>query len=342
MKRFICILAACLLLLGTLTGCSEKADYAIKVGDRTVSENDYYRTVMLLRSNYLSAEDAEDSAEFWTEPLEDDSTTSEAFVDFINEYLIEKKLYSVQFDKLGLSFSESEESTIQNAIAEAVESAGGMSAFTATLTEANYTYEEYLEEIYDSTRKSKVLVHYFGEDGEDPVSLQDIKDYYNVHNALVKIVYVLKVDKETGEALDTEGLAAAKEKAEDAYEAATRPSDTDLFGDVIEIFSASTADQGNGIVISDDGSYDEKISNAALDLEVGEVTLLDMETAYMVIKRYDGTADDVFTATMQQTTLETIRADEIEELLEQWEEETSIKINKKITKKYRPEKLVGQ
>lgn len=342
--RLIAVFLILLLSLSLLAGCKkDQADYAIRVGDRTVSENDYYRNVALLRSNYLAAdEDAEDTVDYWTEPMDDDSTVSEVFVDYINEYLITAKLYAVQFDQLGLSFSEKEESTIQNALSDTIESIGGMSEFNSYLSQLNYTYEEYLEEIYDSAKKSKVLAYYFGEDGEDPVSLQDIKDYYNVHNARIKVVYVLKVDGDTGEALSDEDLAAAKQKAQDALTAATTPSDTDTFGDVIEIYSDAQLSQDDGIVISDDGSYTDEITDAVMELEVGEVTMLDLDSAYMIIKRYDGTSDEVFTATLQQSTLETIRADEIEDMLEQWESAADIKINKKITKKYAPEKLIEE
>lgn len=347
MKKYTRPIAAILVMLlslSLLAACKkEKADYAIKVGDHTVSENDYYRNSLLLRSNYLAAdEDAEDTEEYWTEPMEDDATVSQVFVDYINEYLITAKLYAQQFDNLGLSFSEKEESTIQNALSDTIESIGGMSEFNSYLSKLHYTYEEYLEEVYDSTKKSKVLSYYFGEDGEDPVSLQDIKDYYNVHNALIKVVYVLKVDSDTGEALSDTDLAAAKQKAQDALTAATTASDTDTFGDVIEVYSEANISQDDGLVISDDGTYTDEITDAVLELEVGEVTLLDLDTAYMIIKRYDGTADDVFTATQQQATLEAIRADEIEEMLAQWKEATDIKINTKITKKYAPEKLIEE
>ena len=69
--------------------------------------------------------------------------------------------------------------------------------------------------------------------------------------------------------------------------------------------------------------------------------LLDLDTAYMVIKRYDGTAEDGFTTTLQQATLEEIRAEEIDELLTLWKDEAKIKINHKLIKKYRPENTVG-
>ncbi len=336
MKKSIISILLCLMLL--LTGCSSKADYAIKVGDRTVTENDYYRTMTLLRTNYLSSDsEASDTKEYWNSTVDTGETLSDAMVEVVQEHLIENKLYAVQFDNLGLTFTESEESTIQSAISETVNSFGSMSKFNEYLQSTNYTYDEFLEEQYDLTKKSKVLSYYYGADGKDPVKLQDIKDYYNVHNALIKMATVLKVDDETGEELSDSELKEATQKAEDAYSAAVTPADTDTFEDVIAVYSYYSGDTESFVV--NETNTEETVLAQILELKVGEVLKLETDDCYYIIKRYDGTAEDVFTATMQLETLETIRADEIEAMLEEWEENTTVKINKKVVKKYRPEKM---
>lgn len=339
MKKAISLVLCLALTLSCLAGCSgSKETYAIKVDDLTVTENDYYRNVVNLRYRYISGLGEEDTVALWTDEMEDGATMSEVFVDYINDYLISGKLYARQFDELGLSFSETEESTITRVLSEATDEAGGMSALTEQLEEEGYTYEEYLTEIYDSAKKTKVLSYYFGEEnGLKPVSSQDIKDYYNVHNARVKTIILMKIDTSTGEALADDELKEVKQKAQDAYDSAIAPSETDQFDELIALYSEDTSSKGDGIVISDSGDYDETLTDAALALEVGEVKLLDLESGYIILKRYDGTADSVFTAAMRQSVLETIRADEIEALIAEWKEAAEIKINTKITKKYRPE-----
>lgn len=339
MKRLTAFLTLCLLLLG-LAGCKkEEYSFAIKVGELEVSENDYYRNVMLLRNNYLAAEQATDSKEFWGKTDSAGTTHSKAFTEALKDYLIEAKLYASQFDKLGLALSEEEDAHIRQTLSEQVEAAGGMSAFTASIEKSYYTYDEFVREIYDSAKMRKVLDHYFGEKGERPLSNQDIKDYYNVHNARVHIAYVLTIDNSTGEPLDEAGQKAAKEKAQAAYEAAIRPSDSDTFGDVIEIFSAVNDKNGNETIISDT-NYEEKIYKPILELEVGEVALLETEIGYMIAKRYDGTADDFFTVSMKYDTLTTIRAQEIELLLTQWKEDFKITVNHDMISKHAPENYV--
>ena len=339
MKKSIVAILLCLLLL--LSGCGSKADYAIKVGDRTVTENDYYRTMNTLRVNYLSSDsEASDTKEYWNSTMDTGKTLSETMVEVVQDHLIESKLYAVQFDRLGLTFTEEEDASIQSALSETVESFGSMSEFNTYLQSINYTYDEFLEEQYDMTKKSKVLSYYYGADGKDPVKLQDIKDYYNVHNALIKMVTILKVDKETGETLSESELKEAAQKAEDAYNAAITPADTDSFGDVIAVYSAYTGDTDSFVV--NENNTEEALLNQILELKVGEVLKMEVDDCYYVIKRYDGTADDVFTSTMQLETLETIRANEIDAMLQEWEEATDIKINKKIIKKYSPEKMIEE
>lgn len=335
MKKHFLLLFLCLAL--SLSGCS-KTDYAIRVGDRSVTVNDYVRAMDLLRSNYLATDpEAEDTKAYWTENVEEGKSLSKAMTEAVQKHLIQTKLYAVQFDKLGLSFTTEEDQAIQSALSETVDSFGSLTAFNEYLQKAGYTYDEFLEEQYDTAKKSKVLSYYYGAEGKEPVKLQDIKDYYNVHNALIKSVVVLKTDAKTGETLDKDELKKAAQKAEDAYQAAIAPSDIDTFEDVIGVYSAYSGDTES--IVVNDTNTEPKILEKILALEVGEVLKYEAEDCHYIIKRYDGTAEDVFTSSMQLNTLETIRAEEIQELLDTWQQETPVKINKKIAKKYRPEKM---
>ncbi len=341
MKKTVSLIAILLCLSLGLAGCKKEA-YAIKVDGWTVTENDYARQANLLRTTYLANTGDEDTEEFWTEKLEDGSTMSQIFTDSVNEYLINAKLYACRFDKLGLTFSAQEEENMTRALSDLSAEVGGMSALNEQLAAEGYTYEEYLTEVYDATKKTKVLEHYFGEGGEFETSDQDIKDYYNVHNALVKAIILLKYDSSTGETMVGEALNELKQKAEDAYTSASKESSTDLFPDLISMYSDDTSTLEKGMVISDNGEFAQELADAALKLEVGQVAKVETESGFFIMKRYDGTADDVFDAVTRQTALETLRADKIKAFLSQWKEEADIKINTRITKKYKPENFVQE
>ncbi len=328
------------LLITTLAACSGP-DYAIKVGNSIISENDYKRGVATLRQNYLEQSGEEDTKELWTAEDDQGSTLSEMLTDALQQELIEKKLYAEQFEALGLSFSAEEEAAITESVAQIAEAYGSMTEFNNALADGYYTYDEFLTEYYDAVKKTKVLSHYFGEQGEKPVSLQDLKNYYDLNHIYVKFIYITKLDEEGNFFVDEE-LQDACDRAQEALEAAQRESEKDYFPDLIETHSDMKADEADGMVITNDGTFNEDVEKAAFSLEIGEVTLVETESALMILKRYDGTTDELFTATLRQQTLEEIRAEEIEAKLTEWEQEFKVKINQKMLKKYRPEKFVEE
>lgn len=338
--RAIALFAVAVLLIGALASCSG-ADYAIKVGNSIISENDYKRSVATLRQNYLQESGEEDTKELWTTEDEQGSTLSEMLTDALQQDLIEKKLYAEQFEKLGLSFSAEEEQALTESVAQIAESYGSMTAFNNALADGYYTYDEFMTEYYDAAKKTKVLSHYFGEKGEKPVSLQDLKNYYALNHIYVKFIYITKQD-EDGNFFVGKELQAARDRAQETLEAARRESEKDYFPDLIETHSDMKADEADGMVITNDGTFNEKVEKAAFGLELGEVTLVETESALMILKRYDGTTDELFTATLRQQTLEEIRAEEIEVKLTEWEQEFKVKINQKMLKKYRPEKFIKE
>ena len=338
--RVIAVVAVVVLMAGLLSACN-KVDYAIKVGNSTISENDYKRGVATLRQNYLEESGEKDSKQLWVTKDEEGNTLSELLTAALQQDLIQKKLYAEQFEKLGLSFSAEEEQAITETVAQVAESYGSITEFNQALADGYYTYDEFLVEYYDAFKKTKVLNYYFGEGGEKPVSLQDLKNYYALNHVYVKFIYITKQDEE-GEFLTGDDLKDARMRAQTALESARRESERDLFPDLIETHSDMNYSKKDGMVITNDGSFNKKVEKAAFGLELGEVAMVETENALMVLKRYDGTTDELFTASLRQQTLEEIRAEEIEALLAEWEQGLAVKINQKAVKKYRPEKFVKE
>lgn len=321
MKKSLRIIALLLAVLILLCGCGKKESYALKVGDQIVSEGTFARQAATL-ADYLSE-------------MESDLSDPEEFETYVCDYLTDLKLYAQMFDELGLSFTAEEEAKVDDYLSEVISTYESITAFQQALAEAGYTYEEYLEELYDFEKKSKVLKYYYGPEGEEPVAVQDLMDFYALHNAVIKYVAVSTVDEETGEPLEADRIAEAKKAAEDAYAEATRQSDVDHFAEVIEIYSEDTSTRDTPVVISDADMAEDSLTAKVMEMEVGQVIHVEVDGGYMVIKRYDATAEEHFTADVQQSVLEEYRAEEIEELLEAWKQEIPIKINSKIIEKYR-------
>lgn len=319
MKKSLRLLALFLAGLLLLCGCAKKESYAIRVGSRSISEQAFARQAATL-SNYLAE-------------MEGDLSDPEEFEGYVCDYLINLKLYAQKFEDLGLSFNEEEEEKIDSYLSEVIAGYESISVFQQALAEAGYTYDEYLEELYDHEKKNKVLNYYYGPEGQEPVAVQDLKDYYALHNAVIKYVVISTVD-EHGEPLDQEQQAEAKKAAEDAFHEATRQEKEDHFDEVIELYSEDNSTRFEPAVISDANMGKDSLSEKVMAMKVGQVILAEMDEGYMVIKRYDATAEEHFTKEVQQSVLEEYRAEEIEELLATWRENTAIKINQKVIQKY--------
>ncbi len=338
--RALALAAVAALLISTVAACGG-ADYAIKVGDSVISENDYKRGIATLRQNYLQESGETDSVELWTAKDEEGGTLSGMLTEALQQDLIKRKLYAEQFDALGLTFTEEEEKAISETIASVVEAYGSMTEFNHALADGYYTYDEFINEYRDAAKKTKVLGHYYGEKGEKPVSLQDLKNYYDLNHIYVKFIYLTKEDDE-GNFVTGDELKAVRERGQEALEAAQRETEQDLFPDLISTYSDMDTASSNGMVITNDGAFHEKVEKAAFAMEIGDVELVEIEGAIMILKRYDGTTDELFTATLRQQTLEEVRAEEIAAMLEEWTQQFKVKLNKGVLKKHRPEKFVKE
>ena len=350
-KKYIRPICICLILVlscSLLAGCNKKpeetTDYAIKVGDHLISESEYARTAKILRQDYLNTLGQEETEELWASEIDTDLTLSQAVIEATRNQLIWLYLYQYEFDRLGLTLSESETKAIAADLEATIASVGTLSEFHTILETQGYTYEEYEAELYAHAKKAKVLDYYFGAEGvQKRTSDQDIKDWYNVNYSFLKAIYFWREDT-SGNALSESEQQEMKSKAEDAYASATQESEQDLFGEIM----SNSHDSKNGTVtagemlLSKDTDDEKLLIETAMNMELGEVELLELEEAYAVIKRYDGCGEDRFTEDLRLDTLEDIRADLIEELLEQWETEIGVSINEKIISKYAPEKLMSE
>ncbi len=346
MKRLITSCLILLLSLTMITGCQKEKDpaenYAIKVGGLLVSDAEYSRLIQELRAGYLSNTDEEDSKEFWASYVDEDTTLSQFITDFACEQLTNEKLYILQFEKLGLSLTAEEEQALRKSLEAEVTEAGGMSAFQASLAESGYTYEEYEGVAIARLKKEKVIDYYFGAEGkEKKTSEQDIKDWYNVHNAYLHAILFMRIDSATGEKLTDAEQQTSKTNAQTAYDSAVRESVKDYFDEIAGIYSDQSNVQSGNFLVSDSGQTDA-ITQQALKLKFGEVALVETDNYYAVLKRYDGTADDLFTKELRNKTLETIRSEALDALLAQWNTDFGVTVHQESIDRYTPESFVAK
>lgn len=345
--RILTALALVLCMMLVMAASCGGSGYVIKVGERTVSEAMYENTAKSYKSNFLtsygmeSATDAELS-EIWDQYTDENqtSTVGDYLDSAVQNYLITNMLFSNQFDKLGLTLSDETISEIELEVEQMANQAGGLESLRDTLMEVNgITYEEFVDQYYDSAKRTAVVQYYFGENGaEHPVSEQEIADYYTENYARVKHVLLLTVDESTSEPLDDEAVAQAEQTANEVYELATMDNGgVDNFDQLIDEYNQdpgmSTYPEGYRIH-KDDNTYDTAFKDAAFDMEIGEVRIVKGSFGYHVMKRYNVTDEETFTAEDKEMLLENMMSEEINGLLDQWLLETPAEINDALVQKY--------
>lgn len=348
--RWIAALLAAGILLG-LSGCSKhpvtvagenyeievrSGNFAIKVGDYTVSVGDYKRKIANLRQENLETIITVESEEFWQSVGEDGKTVSDGFIAQAQQELIEDALLIDQFDRLGLEFTEEMEEQVQRTMRELVASYGGMSGFTSNLQNGYYTYDEFQKEQRNEIKRRAVLDYYFKD-----VTDEMLEEEYASHNALIRHIYFSKMDTETEEALSDAELAKVKALAEEVYESAKRPSEKDLFSELVKIHSDNVFSDDFDVVPDTDEAKKE-FREKVFSLKIGEVALIEGETEYIIVKRYDPIAEEYFNEAMKYELLRTLCADRLNVLLKKWAAEASMEINLDAVAEIRPEMFMQQ
>ena len=325
-------------------GCTANS-YAIKVGNKTVSAKFYASFIKMQKQQYLSSMGISDSDMDWSKmsssESEEEITIGEQLEQSVIDLLKSAKLYSLQFDNLGLSFTEKEKEEFENTLNTSIENAGGRDKFEEYLKDLGITYDEYVDYLWDFQKQDKVVDYYFGPNGKDPVSADEIKAYYKEKNVRIKNVLILKTDSNTGEDLTGSALQEAKDKAQKVLNLAKSQTE-DKFDDLIEEYN-----QDSGVESYPDGYIFSKgqmsgiqvFEDAAFDMQVGEVRLVESDYGYHIMKKYDVLDKSVYTDETQKQALYSMRETELSEFLEEWEKNTTVKINNKVIIKYAVEKI---
>ncbi len=344
MKRIVSLFSILTLAIVLLCGCAEKQpidqekQVAMEIGAQQVSETEYVRYLYDARSNLLGGE--EDTAEFWAVKEKDGRTRSDLAMDQAEERWIGVKLFAEEFDRLGLFFDAADEEAFNVTLEQEITAAGGMTAFREQLLANHYTYDEYKTALYDTMKKERVLVHYFGAGGAQEVPVEELKRHYDENYARIKLIAISKLDSYYGTPLEEAELEANREKAKDAYASAQRNADPADFDELISLYSSDKSTRGIGAIYSK--TSEDEMAKRAFGLKVGETTLYENESAFFVIRRFDVTDEEVFTDAVQLSLIEEYCAEPIEELVKQWQADAEIKVYSEVTERYRPEKLIPQ
>jgi len=331
-KMLSLLLAAVLCI--SLGGCVTKNSWAVKIGDHSISAGMYAYQLQQQKSSYLSQNSLTESEETWDAEYSDEFNVGEYIQSSTVQTLVSSVTWRAQFDRLGLEFTEEEKKSIEDNIATMVESSGGEEAVRKTLEEYGMGYDEFMQMVYYDTQKVlKVVNYYFGKDGLEPVSEEEIMAYFADNYARCKHILISSTDA-SGAVLTGEDMVKAKNEAQAVYEKA-KNADEAAFDQLIK---EHNDDEGvsaypDGYVFTTGEMVDE-FEKAAFDMEVGETRLVQTDYGFHIMRKMTLDDENVFTEEIRQKMLMSLKSKEIGALFSQWREELPCKVNTGVLKKY--------
>lgn len=336
MKKKVKIFALLLAVLMSVSlgGCVNTQSWAVKISDHSISAGMYAYQLQQQKSSYLSQNSLTESEETWDAEYDDKLTVGEYIQTSTVQSLVSSVTWRAQFDRLGLSFTDEEKTTIENNIALMLESSGGEDAVRQTVKEYGMDYDEFIQMVYYDTQKVlKVVNYYFGEQGLEPVSQEQILTYFTDNYARCKHILISTVD-ESGTLLTGQDMTDAKKQAQSVFEQAKNVDET-AFDKLMEQYNddEGVAAYPDGYVFTTGEMVDE-FEKAAFDMEIGETRLIQSDYGFHIIRKLTLEDENVFTQEISRKMLMNLKAKEIGELFAQWQKELPCKVNRGVLKKY--------
>ena len=247
----------------------------------------------------------------WKVKVKDDS--AETYDDMFSSYIFDNaKTYLCAlylFDQFGLKLPDSTVKKTDETINEYVTNLadGSKSEFNAILAAYGINMK-ILRELYLADEKVSYLREYlFGSNGTEPITTQQIEDYYQKNYVRMKQICVFinqrpKQNEDGTYVTDSSGKtqyttmtadenAAARTKIEEAL---AKIDGGEHFEKALSEYDENKADDGykNGIYMSAESSFGndedlQKIYETLCEMKVGEVRELELSNSLHIIKKYE-------------------------------------------------------
>lgn len=193
MKKALSLILALIFCLSLVSCGGDKTPAVMTLGDHTVTEAMYSYWASSYKGNYIySYEDVKNTAEYWNSKLSEEETVAEYFDSVTLEAVKTNLVASKLFSDYGLSFTESELSSVKAYIADLiVERAEGSKNMMNTMLGEYGINLKILEKIYLEEEKSaKVFDHLYGEGGTKALKDEDFEKFYKDNYVHLQLIYV--------------------------------------------------------------------------------------------------------------------------------------------------------
>lgn len=371
-KRLLSAFSLVCMLLVSLAACSSgktvisgSNDSLPKgYGNYTLTEGMYRYWMISWKEYYIkNYADVEDTPEYWSAMASDELTNEEYLTANIHTRILFYYAAQPLFDELGLKKSLYTGAVREN-IDAMIAAYGSKAECNKALNEKYGINLSELEQVYTfEERYTAVYSYLFGSSGIDSATPSEIDEYYHNYYARVKYVLFLKnqkyrIDDDGKRVTDAMGYyilddLTDEEKAEIESLAAqirddlTAGAEHEGFADPMDYYVNEYMEQyfedvlsayPNGFYITADeyALHTVTVTEAAMEMEIGEISLVENEDCFFIIKKYDlpdkGYASEIDSA--QFTNLTSYASSE--KFVKYFSSLTeNLRISEEITEKYR-------
>ena len=273
----------------------------------------------------------------------------------VKKYIVNEE----QFDKLGLTLSDSDKAKIKVTL-------DNQWAQNGPLFKKNGISEQSMSDIITNTFKQDLIFRkYYFVNGLEPVSENDVKTYYSDNYARVKSIAIQLKDGE-GNLFKSDDKAKALKMAEDYKSRATEDNFDNLIKEYKDYYadivakatktdgSSSQTDSSSSeatteetdqyanesIIAKGDTTPTKKFCDAVFsDAKVGETTIIQDDEVYYVVERLDILKRTDLYESNQNAIIYTMKSDEFTKKMDDWGKALNLTMNDQAINRYDPEKI---
>lgn len=344
MKKIVALLLVAAMCI-SFTACGDDG-IAMEINGEEIPAGVYIlQQISALNSATQSEEFDSTLKDIWDNELEGKSLAEwvkdEAMKDMQIYGQVEK-----MFDEYGLTLSEDD----LNAIAYTVETY--WPNYESTYQKVGISKSSY--ELYETNnyKYQKLFLYYYGENGTEPVSDDELKEYYSTDFAQFQMIAFSTLNRETYEEMESADKAKVKATAQSYLDRAKNGEDmVDLINERTIEYAAETDQETPEIdesatyittVKKDTSSYyvsdtirDEVFSN----VDIGEIVLLTDDSGYYVVKRLEVSTDTEDFEDLRDSLLSELKSEDFLTVVTDLSSEITLDLHDSSIKRYKVKKL---
>ena len=369
MKKILTAAICLLLIIAMMTGCSvpetKMGTVADNVNDKTHDIRAKYYLYYAYEQRFaLEREPQLDGMKVNQFLGQTDESIGTTYLDYFEESIknrVESLMVGlIRFDNLGLEITADDQKIIKNSLANFKQQMGGNTYYKRFRQVLQLTEPGMLDLFTDLYKMELVINEEFKEGSPNIITDEQVAIRFEESYARVKHILISNKDAESKD-LEGEEFDAAQAKANDLlaqaqnkganFETLARynsidqggpddPSNTEPVEEVFQL--ASNQDyvvENYGYTITRNSNMVPEFIEAAFDLEIGEVTMVESSYGWHIMKKYDKNAEPKIFEALKDYINYSMTNESKNKILNDWRADFEIVLKPKYLKKYSLTKL---